>query len=205
MGKWRRGGHGGGGINSHETHNQNVGKYFKTLKYFFEHPIKNVLTLLTSQKILGTDDSNVRTGLGWQSRSHFPRHWGDPVPPPQKVPQNATFPLFSHVFCNFSPMYALIRSLISWCCFLRVIQCCWTRFWQKGYSTFELLKVDILTVWKMLLKGEGASLDRFLAIFSEQIWFLVAESTQKWFWHQKNVRNVFSNVELPLGNTILWT
>ena len=178
---------------------------FQNSKILFWTSHQKCFDPLTSQKILGTDDSNVRTGLGWQSRSHFPRHWGDPVPPPQKVPQNATFPLFSHVFCNFSPMYALIRSLISWCCFLRVIQCCWTRFWQKGYSTFELLKVDILTVWKMLLKGEGASLDRFLAIFSEQIWFLVAESTQKWFWHQKNVRNVFSNVELPLGNTILWT
>ena len=39
--------------------------------------------------------------------------------------------------------------------------------------------------------------------FSEQFSYLVAQSTQNWFFHQNNVRNVFSNIELPLGYNIM--
>ena len=43
----------------------------------------------------------------------------------------------------------------------------------------------------------------FWRFFSEQFAYLVAESTQKWFFHQNNNRNVFSNIELPLGYNIM--
>ena len=45
--------------------------------------------------------------------------------------------------------------------------------------------------------------DDFWRFFSEQFSYLVAESTQKWFFHQNNVRNLFSNIELPLGYNIM--
>ena len=45
--------------------------------------------------------------------------------------------------------------------------------------------------------------DVFWRFFNEQFSYLVAESTQKWFFHQNNVRNVFSNIELPLGYNIM--
>ena len=43
----------------------------------------------------------------------------------------------------------------------------------------------------------------FWWFFSEQFSYLVAQSTQNWFFHQNNVRNVFSNIELPLGYNIM--
>ena len=48
---------------------------------------------------------------------------------------------------------------------------------------------------------------RILGVFwrfiSEQFWYFVAESTQKSFFHQNDVRNVFSNIELTLGYNIM--
>ena len=61
-------------------------------------------------------------------------------------------------------------------------------------------------IWKLFTKKHQKTRQIwgvFWRFFSEQFSYLVAESTQKWFFHQNNVRNVFSNIELPLGYNIM--
>ena len=64
---------GGGGVGL-RSHNQNVDKNFKTLKYFFKHPIKNILTIRPLKKFLEPMDWSGRGWgeLGWTVPWSFP-------------------------------------------------------------------------------------------------------------------------------------
>ena len=55
------------------SHNQNVDKNFKTLKYFFKHPIKNILTIRPLKTFLETISGSGRGWGGGPTRGHFPR------------------------------------------------------------------------------------------------------------------------------------
>ena len=71
------------------------------------------------------------------------------------------------------------------------------RLEKRGYPPSFIIKVfrscPLFTVFRGV----------FWWFFSEQFSYLVAQSTQNWFFHQNNVRNVFSNIELPLGYNIM--
>ena len=77
-----------------------------------------------------------------------------------------------------------------------------TFFWWKNYFCV-LLATRYENCSLKNRQKTTQNLGCFWRFFSEQFSYLVAESTQKWFFHQNNVKNVFSNIELPLGYNIM--
>ena len=52
-------------------------------------------------------------------------------------------------------------------------------------------------------KNNGPETRDFRRFFETTILFFSAAGTEKSFYHQTNVRNVFRNIELPLGYNII--
>ena len=126
-------------------------------------------------------------------------------PPPQKC-QKCSILNFFHMF--FAISFRVRSNTYSKVIILypkgnsRLLNTFLTLFWWK----IHFCVLSATSYENCLLKNakkKSQNWGFFWRFFSEQFSYLVAESTQKWFFHQNNVRNVFSNIELPFGYNIM--